>query len=115
MKLILVMFVSGFCFVFNAPAQTEGNSTADLAQRIEEFEQQGKYREAIPLAERLVTLTKQAQGDQNAQTASAITTLANLYERTREYTKAEQLLKEALETYQKLLGPEHPDTATSLN
>ena len=32
-----------------------------------------------------------------------------------DYTKAEPLLKEALEIRQKLLGREHPDTATSLN
>ena len=32
-----------------------------------------------------------------------------------DYAKAEPLFKEALEIRQKVLGPEHPDTATSLN
>ena len=32
-----------------------------------------------------------------------------------DYAKAEPLLKEALEIRQKVLGREHPDTATSLN
>ena len=32
-----------------------------------------------------------------------------------EYAKAEPLYQEALRIWQKVLGPEHPDTATSLN
>ena len=32
-----------------------------------------------------------------------------------DYAKAERLYQEALEIRQKVLGPEHPDTATSLN
>ena len=32
-----------------------------------------------------------------------------------EYAKAEPLYQEALRIRQKVLGPEHPDTATSLN
>jgi tetratricopeptide (TPR) repeat protein len=32
-----------------------------------------------------------------------------------QYAKAEPLYKEALEIWQKVLGPEHPLTATSLN
>ena len=32
-----------------------------------------------------------------------------------EYAKAEPLLQEALRIRQKVLGPEHPDTAKSLN
>jgi hypothetical protein len=32
-----------------------------------------------------------------------------------DYAKAEPLLKEALEIYQKVLGPKHPHTATDFN
>ena len=32
-----------------------------------------------------------------------------------EYAKAEPLFQEALQIRQKVLGPEHPDTAQSLN
>ena len=32
-----------------------------------------------------------------------------------DYAKAEPLFKEALQIRQKVLGPEHPDTAQSLN
>jgi len=38
-----------------------------------------------------------------------------LYTAMGEYAKAEPLLQEALRICQKVLGPEHPDTVTSLN
>ena len=38
-----------------------------------------------------------------------------LYQAMGEYAKAEPLYQEALRIWQKVLGPEHPDTATSLN
>jgi tetratricopeptide (TPR) repeat protein len=95
--------------------QAEDDTAGHLNRQIEELKNQGKYEEAIPLAEQLVTLTRQAHGDQNAETVASINTLAVLYEETREYAKVEPLLKEALEIRQKMLEPEHPDTATSLN
>ena len=46
---------------------------------------------------------------------TSLINLAVLYKAMGGYAKAEPLLKEALETRQKVLGPEHPDTVRSLN
>src|SRR5271165_6468823 len=45
----------------------------------------------------------------------ALIRLAELYEDMSRYAEAEPLYQEALKIRQKVLGPEHPDTATSLN
>jgi CHAT domain-containing protein len=46
--------------------------------------------------------------------ATSLNNLAKLYDEMGEYVKAEPLYQEALRIYQKVLGSEHPDTATSL-
>jgi tetratricopeptide (TPR) repeat protein len=114
-KTIFIMLAIGFSLACSAQVQAEDDTAARLNRQIAELKNQGKSGEAVPLAEQLVTLTRQARGDQNAETVASINTLAALYEETREYAKVEPLLKEALETRKKMLGPEHPDTATSLN
>ncbi|HTD16176.1 MAG TPA: tetratricopeptide repeat protein, partial [Chthoniobacterales bacterium] len=86
-----------------------------LKQRIAELSKQGKYQEAIPLAEKLVDITRRLRGPEDTQTATSLNNLAALYYEMGEYAKAEPLYREALRIRQKVLGPEHPDTATSLN
>jgi tetratricopeptide (TPR) repeat protein len=111
----LVLLALEFGFVVTARALVEDNALAELNQQIEELYQQRKYKEAIPLAEKLVALTKQARGEENAETAASINLLAQLYERIGDYAKAEPLYKEALEIRQKVLGRRDPLTAQSLN
>src|SRR5260370_9129967 len=113
--LVVLLLALGFSFVVNAQALAEDDSPAELNRRIDELYQQGKFKEAIPLAEKLVALTKQARGEDDAETAATINLLARLYERTGDYAKAEPLYKQALEIRQKVLGREHPHTAPSMN
>jgi CHAT domain-containing protein/tetratricopeptide (TPR) repeat protein len=110
---IVMLLALGFSSVVNAQAPADGDSPAELTRRIMELYGEGKFREAIPLAERLVT--KQPRGLDDSQSAASINLLALLYKSTGEYAKAEPLYKEALEIRQKVLGREHPDTALSLN
>jgi tetratricopeptide (TPR) repeat protein len=112
---IVMLLALGFSFVANAEAPAEDDSPGELIGRIEELSQQGKYKEAIPLAEKLVVLTRRAKGDEDPDTATSLNNLAALYEDMGEYAKAEPLFKEALEIHQKIFGREHPDTATNLN
>jgi len=46
--------------------------------------------------------------------ATSLNNLAELYRALGNYAKAEPLLKRALATWGKALGPDHPDVATSL-
>ena len=112
---IVIILGLGFSFLANAQAPAEDDSPAELNRRIDELYNEGKFKEAIPLAEKLVALIKQQRGEDDAETAASINLLAQLYERTGDYAKAEPLYKEALEIRQKVLGREDPLTAQSLN
>ena len=112
---IVIILGLGFSFLVNAQAPAEDDSPAELNRRIDELYKDGKFKEAIPLAEKLVALTKQARGEEDAETAASINLLAHLYEKTGDYTTAEPLYKEALEIRQKVLGRGDPLTAQSLN
>jgi len=111
---IIIMLAIAFNLELSAAARAEDNAIAGLIRQIEDLQKEGKDKEAIPLAEQLVALTRQTQGELNPQTARCIDTLAILYGRNHEHEKAEPLLKEALEIRQKTLGLEDPATAASL-
>ena len=111
---IIIMLAIAFNLELSAAARAEDNAIAGLIRQIEDLQKEGKDKEAIPLAEQLVALTRQTQGELNPQTARCIDTLAILYGRNHEHEKAEPLLKEALGIRQKTLGLEDPATAASL-
>src|SRR5271157_1973950 len=113
--LIVLLLALGFSVVVNAQAPADDDSPAELNRRIVELYREGKFKEAIPLAEKLVALTKRAKGDEDPDTATSLNNLAELYQATGDYAKTEPLLKEVLAISQKVLGREHPDTATDLN
>jgi tetratricopeptide (TPR) repeat protein len=85
-----------------------------LNQQVDQLIQQGKYREAIPIAEKAVEVAKRTRGQEDPETAEALSNLGLLFQIMGDYAKAEPLFKEALRIQQKVLGPEHPDTAQSL-
>jgi len=114
-KIIVIILVIGLSLAFTAEALAEDDTPAELNRQIAELYRQAKYKDAVLPAEKLVALTRNARGDEDLQTMRAINALALLYDYAGEYAKAEPLCKEALEICQKVLGPEHPDTARSLN
>jgi tetratricopeptide (TPR) repeat protein len=77
-----------------------------LNQQVIQLYQQGKYNEAILLAEQALAIRKQQLGLNN---------LALLYYSQGRYSEAEPLYKQALAIRKQQLGDNHPDTATSLN
>ena len=103
-------------WILACPASQSGNDEFKLLnQQVQTLYQQGKYQEAIPLAEKAVELAKRVYGPEQPNTATSLNNLALLYWATGEYAKAEPLYQEALRIWQKVLGSEHPYTATSLN
>ena len=65
-----------------APADGDVSSAIEVIQlldRIEALEKEGKYREAISLAERLVAITPRAMPSEQAYLAISLTTLAGLH------------------------------------
>ncbi|WP_413166242.1 tetratricopeptide repeat protein [Capilliphycus salinus ALCB114379] len=86
-----------------------------LHQQVIQLYEQGKYNEAIPLAERVLEIRETILGENHLDVASSMAWLAFLYSSQGRYSEAEPLYKQALEMLQKLLGTEHPHVATSLN
>ncbi|WP_293044606.1 CHAT domain-containing protein [Moorena sp. SIO1F2] len=86
-----------------------------LTQQGWELYQQGKYSEAIPLAERALGIRQQVLGEEHPDVATSLNNLAQLYSRQGRYQEAEPLYQQSLDLRKRLLGEEHPDVATSLN
>jgi len=112
--LIVMLLAFGLSCTVQAQAPADDHSPAELKPQIDQLYREGKFREAIPLAEKVVFLTKRAKGEEHPDTATSLNDLAELYEAVGDYTKAEPLYQKALAIRQKVLGPDHPNTATSL-
>jgi CHAT domain-containing protein len=99
------------------PAQqsAELQAAQKLNQQSVQLYQQGKYAEAIPLAEKALAIREKVLGKEHPDVAQSLNNLAVLYKSQGNYSKAEPLLVRALAIREKVLGKEHPDVATSLN
>ncbi|NEQ38166.1 MAG: tetratricopeptide repeat protein, partial [Okeania sp. SIO3I5] len=86
-----------------------------LFQQVVELYQQGKYAEAISLAEKVLAIRKKVLGDNHPDVAESINNLAVLYLSQGRYTEAEPLYQESLAIMKEKLGDNHPNVATSLN
>jgi tetratricopeptide (TPR) repeat protein len=76
---------------------------------------EGKYAEAIPIAERALAIREKVLGPEHPAVANSLNNLALLYYAIGNYAKAEPLQQRALASREKVLGTEHPDVALSLN
>jgi esterase/lipase superfamily enzyme len=86
-----------------------------LSRRIGELFRDGKYAEAIPLADRYVDVATRLAGDDNPSYAAAIGWRAMLHRAQGHYTVAEPLIKRALAIDEKALGPDHLNVAAHLD
>jgi tetratricopeptide (TPR) repeat protein len=109
-KSLFVLLALGLWNLACPTSLAEDDDPNGLNQLIE----QGRYQEAIPIAERAVEVAKRVRGPEHPETADALQNLGLVFERIGDDAKAESLFQEALRIRQKALGPEHPDTATGL-
>jgi tetratricopeptide (TPR) repeat protein len=86
---IVMLLAPGVSSVGSGQPAAQEESPAELNQRILKLYQQGKYKEAIPLAEKLVALTRQMKGEDDPDTAQSLNNLAVLYQYMGDYAKAE--------------------------
>jgi CHAT domain-containing protein/Tfp pilus assembly protein PilF len=111
-----------------AYAQEEGASLAETGARegvLEEWKRlnaqvvqlygEGRYEEAIPLAQGMTLLVENALRDHHLLMAESLNNLAILYEVQGRYKEAESLYARTLAIREKALGTRHPDVAESLN
>ena len=79
-----------------------------LHQEASRLREQGRFKEAIPLAEKQLEILRKAGVDeQNPQYATSLSNLGDLYRLAGNYGKAEPLLKRALKIYGLAVGKEH--------
>ena len=98
------------------PTSSEkANELIELNRRVQELQRGGKHAEAIPLAQRAAELYEKDLGPAHPYTATALTTLAELYRANGEHARAEPLFVRVLATREAALGPVHPDVATALS
>ena len=86
-----------------------------LNQEVVGLSNEGKYREAISVAEKALAITEKALGPEHPDLATSLNELALLYETTGQYAEAESLYKRSIAILEKALGLEDPDVAASLN
>lgn len=77
--------------------------------------QQGRYKDAVPLAERALAIMETHSGQEHPFLATTLDNLAGIYRAQGDYPRAAVLSRRALEIYEKILGPEHLDVATALD
>ena len=114
-KSLSVLLTVGFWILACPASWAEDDDPNALNQQVTQLIEQGKYREAIPIAERAVEVSKRVRGPEQPETVEALNNLGLLFQKIGDYAKAEPLYQEALRIRQKVLGPEDPDTATSLD
>ena len=111
----VVLLALGLWILVREASLAEEDDPGALNQRVNQLIEQGKYQEAIPIAERAVEVAKHTLGPDHPKTADALNDLGFIFQKIGNYAKAEPLYQEALRIRQKVLGPEHSDTAASLN
>jgi CHAT domain-containing protein/Tfp pilus assembly protein PilF len=100
---------------FPLPAAAQEARWKELDAQSRELAKQGKYAEAIPVAQEAVKVAESTFGPDNNYIATSLNILAEMYRRLGKYSEAEPLYKRALAIKEKNLGPEHADVAALLN
>jgi hypothetical protein len=85
--LYVIVLGLGWNPVAKAQTPTKDDDPAELNRWIVELYHQGKFKEAIPLAEKLVALSKQTKGDEDPDTATELNNLAVFYQAMGDYPK----------------------------
>jgi CHAT domain-containing protein/Tfp pilus assembly protein PilF len=114
-KIIAVMLVGFFCLLPHAALALGLDDAIALNQQVLQLYSQGRYSEAIPLAQRTLAIVERALGPEHPNVATALNNLADLYQAQGRYPEAVPLYKRSLAIWEKALGPDHPDVALSLN
>ncbi|MDL9998315.1 tetratricopeptide repeat-containing protein [Variovorax sp. J22P240] len=86
-------------------------TTAKLISQVQELYSAGRYQEAIPFAQRLLTIQEKALGAEHPDTVKSLNNLAVLYQKTGDLSRAEWLFSRVLAIREKTLGPNHPGIA----
>jgi CHAT domain-containing protein len=108
--------VAAFFVAVHGPAAAEStNECARLKAQVIQLKDASKWVEAMPLAERLVTMTVKMHGETSPETAEAIHFWAWLLQENGDLEKAEQLWLRALAIDERLFGKDTIQTTRRLH
>jgi tetratricopeptide (TPR) repeat protein len=97
-----------------ADAQAELAEAYRTDTEVFQLHEEGKYREAMGLAQRQLETRKRLLGEEHPDVAACLNNLAALLHARGDLAGAEALHREALAAKRELLGEEHPSVAVSL-
>jgi len=127
--LILILMLSIMCLLPSSlmgqqtppppvnPKTLSETESAELAMasrdsaRVVQLYKEGKYDEALPLAQRVLITREKILGPDDGRTAGALINLAELYLAKRNYSETEKLYGRLLSLYEKTFGSDAPQTA----
>jgi MYXO-CTERM domain-containing protein len=86
-----------------------------LNAEVERLDGEGRYEEAIPLAQQAALQAEKTLGGHHPDVAESLNNLAVLYKAQGRYGEAEPLFLRALDVWEKALGDHHSEVAAGLN
>jgi tetratricopeptide (TPR) repeat protein len=95
--------------------QEEYAALFQVRDKADSLEQQERFREALPLRERIRALRRKVLGDDHSVTASSEADISFNLQSQGRYQEAEEGYQRALDIFRKRLGEDHPDTAATYN
>jgi len=115
--LIFLVFTS-VCFSFTCHSLAQNQSLEEaeaLNKQVKKLYQQGRYSDAVPVAERALAIFEKELGPEHPDVAQSLNNLEELYVSIGDYARAALLYKRALAIFEKALGPKHSEVAKCLN
>jgi len=83
--------------------------------QIGQYYQQGRFEQALPLAEKALKIRTEILGEKHPDTLTSLMNLANIYQNSGRLEEALPLFEKGYRLKKELLGEKHPETLTILN
>jgi tetratricopeptide (TPR) repeat protein len=98
-----------------AQAQAELAQEMRLDAELGQLYQRGRFRDAVPVARRLLAIRQWQLGEEDDETAIWLGVLAFFLKESGNYAAAQPLFEKALRIFRTVLGDHHPTTARGYN
>jgi len=113
---VAAVFLLVLSSLLSAAAQeSELVEVRGLNEQIFRYYAKRQYKQAIPLAQRALSITNKELGSNHPETAASLNNLGMLYFKIGAYAEAQPLYERALVIRERVLGHEHPDTVVSIS
>ncbi len=112
-RTVLAVAATFLALASSTPAQKD--HWQQLNSQAAQLQEQGKYAEALPIAQESAKVAEATFGAESEFTLASLNRLATIYSDMGNYPEAEKLYKRALPIAEKVLGPNHQGVSTMLN